>query len=98
VSVDGGKSESHGAANMYVIFSGNTLGKPLAVGSYGIRFDILEDTPPMMASIRFQSLQLNGDEYRPLDNAPGSIVVDSAADGTRTVHVDLQVVRYSRNF
>ena len=56
---------------------------------------ILDDTPPMMATMRFQALNLNGDEYRPLDGAPGSIVVDSAADGTRTVHVDLQVIRYS---
>src|SRR6187549_411836 len=29
VSVDGGKSEAAGAANLYVVFSGNTFGKPL---------------------------------------------------------------------
>ena len=95
VSVDGGVSEKAGAGNIYVVFSGNTFGKPLAVGNYGVRFDILDTTPPMMASIRFQALNLNGDEYRPVDNAPGSIVVDSASDGTRTVHINLDVVRYS---
>jgi hypothetical protein len=95
VSVDGGASERLGAGNFFLAFSGNTLGKPLAVGKYGISFDMLDDTPPMTASVRFQTLNLNGDEYRALDNAAGSVVVDSAADGTRTVHVDLQVVRYS---
>jgi hypothetical protein len=95
VSVDGGVSEKSGAGFFNVIFSGNTLGKPLAVGSYGVRFVILDDTPPMMATIRFKTLLLNGDEYRPMDNAPGSIVVDSTADGTRNIHVDLQAIRYS---
>lgn len=95
VSVDGGVSEKSGAANIFVAFSGNTFGKPLAVGNYGIRFDILEDTPAMMATVRFQALNLNGDEYRPLDNSSGSIVVDSTADGTRTIRIDVPVIRYS---
>lgn len=95
VSVDGGQSERLGAGFFNVIFSGNTLGQPLAVGSYGIRFELLDETPPMMATIRFKTLLLNGDEYRPLDNAVGSIVVDSTADGTRNIHVDLQAFRFS---
>ncbi len=95
VSVDGGVSEKLGAGFFNVIFSGNTFGKPLAVGSYGIKFELLDETPSMMATIRFKTLLLNGDEYRPLDNAAGSIVVDSTADGTRTIHVDLQAFRFS---
>jgi hypothetical protein len=98
VSVDGGVSEKLGAGFFNVIFSGNTLGKPLAVGSYGVKFEILDNTPPMMATIRFKTLNLNGEEYRPLDNAAGSIVVDSTADGTRNIHVDLQAIRFSYNF
>lgn len=98
VSVDGGQSEKLGAGFFNVIFSGNTLGKPLAVGTYGVKFEILDDTPAMMATIRFKTLNLNGDEYRPLDNASGSIVVDSTADGTRNIHVDIQAIRFSYNF
>lgn len=94
VAVDG-HSEAQGAANLYVVFSGNTFGKPLAVGTYGVRFEVLDDTPAQMATIRFQSLNLGNDELRPLDNAAGSIVVDSASDGTRSVHIDLQVIRYT---
>jgi hypothetical protein len=98
VSVDGGKSEAQGAGFFNVVFSGNTLGKPLAVGNYGVKFEILDTTPPMMATVRFKTLNLNGDEYRPVDNAVGSIVVDSTADGTRNIHVDIQAIRFSFNF
>jgi hypothetical protein len=98
VSPDGGQSDTHGAGFFNVIFSGNTLGKPLAVGNYGVRFEIIDNTPPMMATIRFKTLNLNGDEYRPVDNAVGSIVVDSTADGTRNIHVDIQAIRFSYNF
>ena len=95
VSVDAGVSEKLGAGFFNVVFSGNTFGKPLAVGSYGIRFEVLDETQPMIATIRFKTLLLNGDEYRPLNNAVGSIVVDSAADGTRNIRVDLQAIRFS---
>ena len=98
VSVDGGVSEKLGAGFFNVIFSGNTLGKPLAVGNYGVKFELLDETPPMNATIRFKTMNLNGDEYRPLDNAVGSIVVDSTADGTRNIHVDLQAIRFSYSF
>jgi hypothetical protein len=98
VSVDGGVSEALGAGFFNVIFSGNTLGKPLAVGTYKPKFEILDETPAMYASIRFKTLELNGDEYRPLDTSIGSIVVDSTADGTRNIHVDLQAFRFKYTF
>lgn len=98
VSVDGGKSEALGAGFFNVIFSGNTYGQPLAVGTYKLKFEILDETPPMSASIRFKTLNLNGDEYRPLDTSEGTIVVDSTADGTRNVHVNIQAFRWSPSF
>ena len=98
VSVDGGVSEKLGAGFFNVIFSGNTLGKPLAVGSYKLKFEVLDETPPMNATIRFKTLKLNGDEYRPLDTSAGSIVVDSTTDGTRNIHIDLQAFRFSYSF
>lgn len=98
VSVDGGQTINGGDAFMNVIFSGNTLGKPLAVGTYGLRFEILDNTPEMMATIRIGSSSIGGDELRPLDNAQGSITVDSTANGTRNIHVDLQAIRYHRGF
>ena len=98
VSADGGVSTNGGDGFFNVIFSGNNLGKPLAVGTYGLRFEILDTTPEMMATVRFGSSILGGDELRPLDNAQGAIVVDSTANGTRVIHVDLQAIRYHRWF
>lgn len=98
VSADGGVTTTGGDGFFNVIFSGNALGKPLAVGTYGLRFEILDNTPDMMATIRFGSSILGGDELRPLDDAQGSVTVDSTANGTRTIHVDLQAIRYHRGF
>ncbi len=98
VSADGGVSTTGGDGFFNVVFSGNTFGKPLAVGTYGLRFEILDNSPEMMATIRFGSSILGGDELRPLDNAQGSVVVDSTANGTRTIRVDLQAIRYHRGF
>ncbi len=98
VSVDGGVTKNGGDGFLNIIFSGNNLGKPLDVGTYGLRLEILDNTPPMTATIRFHPSSLGGDELRPLDNAQGSITVDSAANGARTIHVDLQAVRYSTAF
>ncbi|MEO5904326.1 MAG: hypothetical protein ABIQ55_09965 [Gemmatimonadaceae bacterium] len=96
VSADGGVTTTGGDGFFNIIFSGNTLGKPLAVGTYGLRFEIFDGTPLMMATIRFGSSSIGGDELRPLDNAQGAITVDSTANGTRNIHVDLQAVRYHR--
>ena len=92
VATDGGD------ADLIVVFSGNSFGKPLAVGTYGLRLDLLDDTPPMMASIRFYTASLGNDELRPLDNAVGSVVVDSSASGARRIHVDVQATRWYRGF
>lgn len=98
VSVDGGVSAKSGDGFLNIIFSGNNYGKPLAVGTYGLRLEILDNTPSMMATIRFHPSSLGGDELRPLDNAVGSITVDSTASGARNIHVDLQAVRYGYGF
>ncbi len=94
VSTDGGVTANGDNGFINVIFAGNTYGKPLAVGTYGLRLEILDDSPPMTATIRFHPASLGNDELRPLDNAVGSIVVDSTASGVRNIHIDLQAVRW----
>jgi hypothetical protein len=98
VSTDGGITANGDNGFINVVFSGNTYGKPLEVGTYGLRLEILDDTPPMMATIRFHPASLNNDELRPLDNAVGSIVVDSTASGVRNIHIDLQASRWHYGF
>jgi hypothetical protein len=98
VSTDGGITANGDNGFINVIFSGNTFGQPLQVGTYGLKLDILDDTPPMMASIRFHPASLSNDELRPLDGAVGSIVVDSTASGVRNIHIDLQATRWHYGF
>ena len=98
VSVDGGVTTKGGDGFLNIIFSGNNYGKPLAVGTYGLRLEIFDDTPAMMATIRFHPSTLGGDELRPLDNAQGVITVDSTATGSRNIHVDLQATRWHYGF
>ncbi|MBA3727385.1 MAG: hypothetical protein H0W86_13375 [Armatimonadetes bacterium] len=94
VSTDGGVTANGDNGFINVIFSGNTYGKPLDVGTYALRFEILDDSPPMTATIRFHPASMNNDELRPLDNTVGNIVVDSTASGVRNVHIDLEAVRW----
>ncbi len=98
VSTDGGVTANGDNGFINVIFSGNTYGKPLDVGTYGLKLEILDDTPPMKASIRFHPASLSNDELRPLDDAVGSIVVDSTASGVRNIHIDLQATRWHYGF
>ena len=98
VSVDGGVTSNGGDGFLNIVFSGNSFGKPLAVGTYGLRLQILDDTPLMMATIRFHTSSLGGDELRPLDNAVGSITVDSTANGARNIHVNLEATRWRYGF
>jgi hypothetical protein len=98
VSTDGGVTANGDNGFINVIFSGNTFGQPLKVGTYGLKLEILDDTPPMMATIRFHPASLSNDELRPLDNAVGSIVVDSTASGVRNIHIDLQATRWHYGF
>jgi len=98
VSTDGGVTANGDNGFINVIFSGNTFGQPLQVGTYGLKLDILDDTPPMMASIRFHPASLANDELRPLDGAVGNIVVDSTASGVRSIHIDLQATRWHYGF
>ena len=98
VSVDGGVTTNGGDGFLNIVFAGNDYGQPLAVGTYGLRLEILDDSPPMTATIRFHPSALNGGELRPLDNAVGSIVVDSTANGMRNIHIDLQATIWQYGF
>jgi hypothetical protein len=89
---------SGGDGDLIVLFSGNNLGKPLAVGTYPLSLDILDNTPIGRASVSFRPSALGGDKLRTMENAAGSVVVDSLANGARRIHVDAEVTRWGRIF
>jgi hypothetical protein len=89
---------SGGDGDLIVLFSGNNLGKPLAVGTYPLSLEILDNTPIGRASVSFRPSALGGDKLRTMDNAAGSVVVDSLASGARRIHIDAEVTRWGRIF
>jgi len=88
-----------GDGDLIVLFSGNNFGKPLAVGTYPLRREVLDDTPLGFASVTFRSSQLlGGDKMRTMDNAVGSVVVEATPSGGRLIRVDVEVVRWGSTF
>ena len=89
---------SGGDGDLIVLFSGNNLGKPLAVGSYTPVLEILDETPPMSAQVKFRSAELGPDKLVTMENLPGSIVVEATPSGGRIIRVDTDVVRWYTGF
>ncbi|MEO8577219.1 MAG: hypothetical protein ABI556_10985 [Gemmatimonadales bacterium] len=84
--------------DLIVLFSGNNLGKPLAVGSYTPVRDILDETPAMSAQVRFQTSEIGTDKLVTSESLPGSVVVEATASGGRVIKVNTDVVRWYGTF
>lgn len=89
---------SGGDGDLIVLFSGNNLGKPLAVGTYTLSNEVLDDTPAMRAQVVFRPSALGGDKLRTLDNSAGSVVVEATPTGGRIIRVNADVVRWGAAF
>lgn len=92
VATDGGDGD------LIVLFSQNNFGKPLAVGTYTLTRQVLDDTPAGYASVSFRTAFLGVDKLVTMDNAVGSVVVEATASGARRIRVDAEVVRWGRGF
>jgi hypothetical protein len=85
---------SNGDGDVIVIFSGNTFGQPLAVGTYQLSREILDDTAPMRANVTFRNTDMPGDKLVTLDNAVGSVVVDTSPSGALVIRANVEVTRW----
>lgn len=86
---------TNGDGDIIVIFSGNSLGQPLAVGTYQLSREILDDTPLMRANVTFRNSDMPGSKLVTLDNAVGTVVVDSTSTGERIIRANVEVTRWS---
>ncbi len=84
-----------GEGDLIIIFSGNRFGQPLAVGTYRLVSEIIDSTPAMSANVTFKAPGIGGERLSTFDGARGSVVVDSAADGSRRIRADVDVYLYS---
>jgi hypothetical protein len=87
-----------GDGDLIVLFSGNTLGKPLDVGTYPLSRELLDNTPLGRANVTFRPSDLQGDKLTTLDDAVGSVIVEATPTGGRIVKVDVEVSRWGRAF
>ncbi|HVF38466.1 MAG TPA: hypothetical protein VM939_01110 [Gemmatimonadaceae bacterium] len=89
-------STAQGDGDLVIIFSGNRFNKPLAVGTYKLSREILDDMPEMYANVSFRPSNLGGDKLVTNNDASGSVVVDSTASGARRIRADVDVIRWTR--
>ena len=75
--------------NLAISFSGNSFQKPFAVGTFIPRFEAPAATDDKFATVTFQGSRFPGQLFRTDDNATGTVVVESGANGERTIHVDV---------
>ena len=84
--------------DLVVVFSGNNLGKPLAVGSYTPVREILNETPPMSVQVRFQTSEIGTDKLVTSESLPGTVVVEATPSGGRIIKINTDVVRWWGTF
>ena len=90
---------SGGDGDLIVLFSGNNLGKPLAVGTYPLVHEIYDNTPLGVAAVTFRpSYWGGGDRFKTLDTSAGSVVVENDGNGGLTIRVDAEVARWGSVF
>ncbi|HEY0242181.1 MAG TPA: hypothetical protein VGC52_05915 [Gemmatimonadaceae bacterium] len=90
---------SGGDGDLIVLFAGNNLGKPLAVGTYPLVHEIYDNTPLGVAAVTFRpSYWGGGDRYKTLDTSAGSVVVEDDGNGGLTIRVDAEVARWGSVF
>jgi hypothetical protein len=75
--------------NIAVSFSGNSFQKPFAVGTFLQRFEAPAATDDKFATVTFQGSVFPGRLFRTDDNGAGTVVVESGANGERTIHIDV---------
>lgn len=76
-----------------ISFSGNSFNKPFAVGSFLPRYEAPSSTDDHFATVTFQGSGYPGRLFRTDDSATGVITVESAANGDRTIRVDVTATK-----
>lgn len=84
--------------DIIVLFSGNNLGKPLEPGVYPLNLQILDETPPHIASVIFNSADYGPFKLRTRDGAPGTVTVEETPTGGRRIIVDVETVQWGEPF
>lgn len=77
-----------------VTFSGNSFQKPFEVGSYLPRFEPPYGSAEKLVSVTFRTVALPNQRLRTIDQSTGAVTIEAGSDGTKTIRVDLSVIKY----
>ncbi len=80
--------------DIIVQFSRNNFGKPLEPGTYPISLDIVDESRPQTASVRFDSQDYGPYKLRTSDKSAGSVIVEETATGGRRITVDVEMIQW----
>ena len=79
---------------LVVIFSGNSYQLPFPTGTYQPRFEPPYGTNDMIASVSFRASAHPGEKLVTIDQSTGTVTVDAAPNGARTIRLDVTAVQY----
>ena len=75
-------------------FSGDSFQKPFESGSYLPRFEPPYGSTEKLVSVTFRTQALPDHRLRTIDQSTGSVTIETAPGGARTIRVDLSVIKF----
>lgn len=80
--------------DIIVQFSRNNFGKPLEPGTYPLSLEILDETSPRVASVRFDSEDYGPFKLRTSNKSAGTVKVEETETGGRRITVDVEMIQW----
>jgi hypothetical protein len=80
--------------DLIVTFSGNSLNQPFPTGTFTPIFEPPFGSAEKLVSVSFFASFFPNEKLRTNNGSAGSVVVDSAPSGARTIHVDVMAIKY----
>jgi len=80
--------------DIIVQFSRNNFGKPLELGTYPLSLEIVDESRPHIASVRFDSQDYGPFMLRTTDKSAGTVKVEETQTGGRRITVDVEMIQW----
>jgi len=80
--------------DLIVTFSGNSFQQPFPTGTFEPIFEPPFGSTEKLVSVSFRASFFPNEKLRTNNGSAGSVVVESASSGARTIHVDVMAIKY----
>lgn len=78
---------------LVLTFSGNSFQQPFATGTFEPRYEAPWGSSDKLVNVSFRASYLGNEMLKTVNESPGSVVVESAPNGSRTIRVDVGTVK-----